>query len=171
MIDLQAYRDAMEEAKGKEELKEIYDKLQTESRPIFHQTDRLQDLTLLPLRNEIVNLNRELNERYLHFWNIGDRVGSRYFKSGTVDSFERDGSVRIKDDATGKNYLVVKRIDLHPLDEQSESEEQSVLEQEQPVPEEEQMKLEEQAESESQFDTEEQSDLERQPELEQLTLF
>lgn len=146
-IDLQAYRDAMEQAKSNEELKRIYDDLEIESRPIFYQTDRLQNFALLSIRNEIVALNRELNERYLHFWDIGDRVGSRYFESGTVDSFERDGSVRIKDDATGKNYLVVKRIDLHPLDGQS------VLEQEQPVPE------------------EEQSDSERQPELEQLTLF
>lgn len=166
MIDLQAYRDAMEEAKSKKELKRIYDDLEIESRPIFHQTDRLKDRTLLPLRNEIVNLNRELNERYLHFWDIGDRVGSRYFDSGTVDGFERDGSVRIKDDATGKNYLVVKRIDLHPLDEQPDEQ----LEQ-QSNSEEEQIELEEQSDAEERFEIEQQSDSEKQPELEQLTLF
>lgn len=135
MIDLQPYRDAMERATSDQELKQIYDELFIASRSVFYQTDTLHNYDYQDLRNSIVNLNRELNKRYQKEWKVGDRVGSHYFESGTIEKFEYGGYVRIKDDETGKNYLVIPRIDLHPLEEKIK------LEEEQPNIEREQLTL------------------------------
>ena len=124
MIDLQPYRDAMERATSDEELKKIYDDLAIASRPIFYRTDKMHDDSLLPIRNAIVDLNRELSRRYKKEWQVGDRVSSRYFESGTVYNLERDGFgkengyIRIKEDDTGDSSLLVESIDLEPYAEE-----------------------------------------------------